>query len=43
MVMNLDLHFRAFGDTRIIINAMKTNLFQDKVDYLGFEVSKDGI
>ena len=39
MVMKLDLLFGAFGDAGIIINAKKTNLFQDRVDYLGFEVS----
>ena len=27
----------------IIINAKKTKLFQDKVDYLGFQVSENGI
>ena len=41
--MKLDLLFGAFGDDGIIINAKKTNLFQTKVVYLGFEVSKDGI
>ena len=43
MVMKLDLLFGASGDAGIIINAKKTNLFQDRVDYLGFEESKDGI
>ena len=43
MVEKLDMLFGAFGDAGIIINAKKTSLFQDKVDYLGFEVSKNGI
>ena len=41
--MKLDLLFGAFGDAGIIINAKKTNLVQDRVGYLGFEASKDGI
>ena len=43
MMKKLDLLLRAFGETGIIINANKTKLFRDKVDYLGFEVSKRGI
>ena len=43
MIKKLDLLLEAFGKAGIIINAKKTKLFQDKVDYLGFEVSKDGI
>lgn len=41
--MKLDLLLEAFGDAGIIINAKKTSLFEDKVDYFGFELSKDGI
>ncbi|HSG06259.1 MAG TPA: reverse transcriptase family protein, partial [Nitrospiria bacterium] len=35
--------FRAHRASGIKINARKTHLFQDKVDYLGFEISGQGI
>ena len=43
MIRKLDSVFNAFGKAGIIINASKTKLCQGEVDYLGFEVSKQGI
>ena len=43
MLNKLDLLLKAFGDTGIILNAGKSKLFEERVNYLGHEISKQGI
>ena len=43
MLRKLDLLLNAFGEAGIIVSAKKSKLFEEAVNYLGFEVSKDGI
>ena len=43
MLSKLDVLLKAFGDTGIILNAGKSKLFEERVNYLGHEISKQGI